>query len=395
MPKLREGTEERSQGCPIVTKWESPRKEALMTGSDDAPAREHLLLTVLGTNPKPACYTLKGRQAKAQLAPIALLGLLPKVARPVRVLALCTPEAKQDSWPLLEQALRDEYRVESVDVSGGDTQEDVNAFLASVTGPIPEKAELTVDVTHGFRHFSFLTYIAVLYLAALRGVRVRGAYYGMLKLDAPSPFLDLGPLLELPRWVHALEVLRDTGSALPMAELLGDGSHNPKANQIADDLSGFSEAYLSGLPLELGLQSQKMQRHYKPLGRLLRDEQRLPLANELRKQLANIINAFSLEKTVFGQGQKGKIDLSEGELGRQTRIIDDLLRHGHTANGIGLMNEWTVSWIVHRQRPRTHWLDYHQTRKRATRLLGAIKAVSQDAELCDALTEEQRALGGF
>ena len=366
-----------------------------MTDLDDAPAREHLLLTVLGTNPKPACYTLKGRQAKAQLAPIALLGLLPKGAQPNRVLALCTPEAKQDSWPLLEQSLGDEYRVESVDVHGGDTQEGVNAFLASVTGAIPEKAELTVDVTHGFRHFSFLTYIAVLYLAVLREVSIRGAYYGMLNRDTPSPFLDLRPLLELPRWVHALEVLRETGSALPMAELLRDGSHNPKANQIADDLSGFSEAYLSGLPLELGLQSQKMQQHYKPLGRLLRNEQRLPLADELRKQLANIIDAFSLEKTVLGQGQKGKIVLSEGELGRQTRIIDDLLRHGHTANGIGLMNEWTVSWIVHRQRPRTHWLDYHQTRKRATRLLGAIKAVSQDAELCDVLTEERRALGGF
>jgi len=137
--------------------------------------------------------------------------------RPNRVLALCTPEAKQDSWPLLEQALSDEYRVESVDVHGGDTQEDINAFLAMVTAVIPEKAELTVDVTHGFRHFSFLTYIAVLYLAALLGVRVRGSYYGMLKRDAPSPFLDLRPLLELPRWVHALDVLRETGSALPMA----------------------------------------------------------------------------------------------------------------------------------------------------------------------------------
>lgn len=366
--------------------------------STQPPTRDHLLLTVLGKNPKPARYTLENRQAEAQLAPVALLDLLPEEARPDRVLALCTPEAMQETWPLLEQELGDRRcPVEAVDVPSGDTQEDVNAFLEAVTGAIATDVALTVDVTHGFRHFSLLTYIGVLYLAALRGVGVRGAYYGMLNKDAPSPFLDLRPLLELPRWVHVLEVLRDTGSALPMAELLRDGSQNPSADmdRIVDDLSGLSEAYLSGLPLELGLQSQKMQKHFKPLGRLLRDEQRLPLLDELRMQLANIINAFSLEKTVSGQGQKGKIALSEGELGRQTRIIDDLLRHGHTAIVIGLMNEWIVSWIVHRQRPRTHWLDYHQTRKRAASLLGAIKAVSKDAEICNVLTEEQRVLGEF
>ena len=365
-----------------------------MTEFHDTTAGEHLLLTSLGTNPKPACYVLEGRTAEAKLAPIALLDLLPEDERPNRVLALCTPEAKQDSWPLLEDALRGRCPVQLVEVPGGDRQEDVNDYLATVTDAIPGDVDLTVDVTHGFRHFSFLTYFAVLYLAALRGVRVRGAYYGMLNWDAPSPFLDLRPILELPRWVYALEVLRDTGSALSMAELLRDGSQNPPADIIAD-LSGLSRAYLSGLPLELGLQARKMRKHYKPLGRLLRDEQRLPLANELRKQLANIINAFALEKKVFGQGKKGKIALSEGELERQAHVIDDLLHHGHTATAIGLMNEWSVSWIIHLQRPRTHWLEYRQTRQHATRLLGAIRAVSMDAELCDVLTEEQRALGGF
>ena len=111
-------------------------------------------------------------------------------------------------------------------------------------------------MTHGLRHFAFLTYVAVLYLAALRSVRIRAAYYGMLnRHPSPSQFLDLRPLLDLPRWVHALEVLRDTGSTLPMATTLRDGPDSQPARDSARDLTALSEAYLSSLPLEFGVAS--------------------------------------------------------------------------------------------------------------------------------------------
>ena len=149
--------------------------------------REHLLLTVLGTYSKPARYTLEGREVEARLAPVALLELLPEVARPDRVLALCTLEAEQSSLGVLEDELIDCFPIEVVRVPGGGAQQDVDTFLGEVVGSVGQGAELTVDVTHGFRHFSFLTYFAVLYLAALRGVKIRGAYYGMLNPTGPSP----------------------------------------------------------------------------------------------------------------------------------------------------------------------------------------------------------------
>ena len=200
--------------------------------------REHLLLTVLGTNPRAARYGLGARELEAPLAPVALLELLPPEDRPNRVLAICTSQAAKDGWPRLEQALRGRYRVECVDVPDGDAQNDVNEYLKRVTDAVPDDVDLTVDVTHGYRHFSFLTYVAVLYLAALREVRVRGAYYGLLRPANPSasqqgesqsepappvvapasPFLDLRPLLELPRWLHALETLRETRSTVPLAK---------------------------------------------------------------------------------------------------------------------------------------------------------------------------------
>ena len=366
-----------------------------MNELNDAPAREHLLLTVLGKDPKPAQYTLEDRPSKAQLAPIALFDLLPKAKRPDRVLALCTPEAKQESWPLLKRELGDRCPVEAVRVSAGDTHEDIVAFLEDVTGAIDADVDLTVDLTHGFRHFSFLTYIAVLYVAALRGVRVRGAYYGMLNRDAPSPFLDLRPLLELPRWVHALEVLHDTGSALPMARILVDGQTGQRVQDNARDLRYLSEAYLSGLPLELGWQAWSVrQSRCKPLKRLLRKNHHLPLAQTLVERLAEILEPFSLIEPVSGDGWKRHVRLSKNELKRQAGLIDDLLRRENFATAFRLMREWVVSWTIFRQRPEDDWLE-RDVRNKAEGLLHAIKAIGSDGKLRGVLTKEQRALGCF
>lgn len=376
--------------------------------------RTHLLLTVLGANPRAARYSLRGREVDAQLAPAALFELLPLAQRPDLMLALCTARAKKESWPLFEQVLRDRCRLEVIDVPDGDTQEDVSEYLVRVANAVPNDAELTVDVTHGYRHFSFLTYVAVLYLAALRGVRVRGAYYGLLRSASPppgrlpsssamrntpphplSPFLDLRPLLELPRWLHALETLRETGSTVPLAEALRAGPQGQSTRKIANELSRLSEGYLSGLPLELGREADRLRsQSLRPLRKLLRDDHRLPLAGELAERIRDMVEPVALTPTP-ASAWKRDVVLSADELKRQACVIDDLLQHGNVATALGLMNEWTVSWAVWRLDRHRDWLDYANVRRSAGNLLGAIGAAARDPALRDLLTDEQRELGSF
>jgi hypothetical protein len=358
----------------------------------------HVLLTVLGRDPQEACYRLGDRQAEARLAPLALLDLLPNTERPDRVVALCTREAKEESWPLLEHAIASLYVVDPIDVPAGHAQKDIDTFLERVSQAIPadREVDLTVDVTHGYRHFSFLTYTAVLYLTALRGVRVRGAYYGLLRQNKVSPFLDLRPLLALPRWFHALQVLRETGSASPIAALLADGPQSPSARSISRDLSLISEAYLSGLPIELGQQVRGFcEQRPKPLKKLLRNDHHLPLAAELVRGLTSTLDPFQLVGQVSGNGWKRKTVLSRVELERQARLIDDLLDHESLATALGLMNEWAVSWVAWRVEDTGAWLDYKAVRRRAAGLLGAFAAVGSDPDLDPILSDDQRALGGF
>ncbi len=371
-------------------------EESNVTELTDA-AREHVLLTLLGMNPQEARYRIENKTVDATLAPIALFELLPEADRPDWILALCTPEAKGASLPILEDGLSGQCVVKPVDIPAGNSQANVHSFLATVAAAIPERADLTVDVTHGFRHFSFLTYVAVLYVSALRGIRIRGAYYGMLSRNDVSPFLDLRPLLELPRWLHALQVLKDTGSAASIARILNDGSQGQASRRIAKRLSQFSEAYLSGLPLELGRHADEFeQQSMKPLKKLLQKDHALPLGNELADQLAGFLKPLALGSQVSGSGWKQKMALSKEELERQAAVIDNLLRHGSVTAALGLMNEWTVSWVIWvRAERKSEWLDYRKVRRDAASRLGAIRAIGNDSELCSLLTKEQRLLGAF
>ena len=367
----------------------------------------HVLLTVLGKSPKTACYAFGDQRREAELAPVALLDLLPDGDKPDRVLALCTPEAQQSSWPLLERALNGRYQVELVPVSGSDDEHQVNNYLETVVNAVPFDAKITVDVTHGFRHFSFLTYIAVLYLAALRGVEVRGAYYGLLNPDGPSPFLDLRPLLKLPGWIHALQVMDETGSTLPMAKALKDGLHGKSAThaeKIERDLMQLSQGYLSGLPIELGQQARFIrERSIEPLRKLLTNNHRLPLGKELADRFDHILKPLALVDTATQgegsrkrEGWKQHVMLSKCELQRQARLIDDLLRRGNVATALGLLSEWTTSWVVWREMDhrKKQWLDYNKVRRRAANLLGTIRALSA-GDLKTTLTSDLRELGVY
>jgi len=362
---------------------------------------DHLLVTVLGIDSRPAQYSLEDRCFKAPLAPVALFSLLPEHEKPTRILALCTPQARRKSLPLLREALEETCPIDAVDVPEGHEQEDVAEYVSRVAAAVSEfdghdaSPNLTVDVTHGFRHFSFLTYLAVLYLVGLRGVTIRAAYYGMLQRGSPSPFLDLRPLLELPRWIHALETLRNTGSTLPLAEAIRHRPDSGKQSELMRCLSAYSHAYLSGLPMELGRHATTLLgRHEKALRQILRSA-KLPLSDRLVAYLReDILDPFAVSADVTGNAWKRNIRLTGEELRRQATIIDDLLKRGNHSTAIGLMNEWTLSWAVQRTDHKGKWLDYRNVRSKARNQLNAIRFVAQSAQT-DVLTDSQRKLGKF
>ncbi|MGO9113610.1 MAG: TIGR02221 family CRISPR-associated protein [Thermoguttaceae bacterium] len=371
-------------------------------------ARPHILLTALGNRATPTRYELNGRPADAPLAPLALLKLLDADALPGRVIALVTRKAKESTWVPLTEGVQEALGVsaEAVDIPDGCNADEIREILQSVAQRIPAGCYLTLDVTHGYRHFPFVVYALAVYLQSLRDVTIRGAWYGMLEgsAEGPKPLIDLRPLLELPEWFHAVRVFRETGTATPIAERLNniaeqirqrakasghDHTLHAEARSLknlSDEMRALSYAYGAGLPLELGMSASRVHTGLTadtPTG----VRQSLPLADQLWELIEEAVAPYRFH----GQPPKGglwkkDVKLDEAELERQARLGDRYFERNQLPLALGLMREWIVSWQMQRDQIDSDWLP-HKHRQPFEGRLGALANLAKK--------EAREALGGI
>ena len=302
----------------------------------------HILLTSLGMQARKTEYLWNGKTAKAELTPLALVQLLKLNGAPLpdRVLAVVTKGALGKTWGIFETGIRTTlgFSPQLLVIPDGKNDAEIRDILEKVAAEIPEGAYLTLDVTQGFRHFPFIFYALVLYLTSLRGVKIRGAYYGMegIAQSAPKPIIDMQPLLELPEWFHAVRVFRDQGTTKPMANLLTTPTD-------VTWLEKYAFAYESALPLELGNASNNL------IGRitgLTRSTNPPPLVTELTTAIVSTAKETAFKTPPSRRGWKTSISLDPDELKRQADMIDLYLDRVQLPLAAGLMREWVVSWVI-------------------------------------------------
>ena len=401
-------------------------KKPIQKSSD----KQHILLTSLGTRVyENTKYVLRGETATADLAPLALMELFNNLGLPTpnRFVAVVTDGAKKSTWPVFYQWVCDNRRTkpESISVIDGRDTSEIRAILESVAQHIPEGVDLTLDVTQGFRHFPFIFYALVLYLKSLRGVNIRGVYYGMaegIPQDAPKPIIDLQPLLELPEWFYAVRMFRDQGTTKPMADLLQPLANTlneekaelfkagkqkeakkrlAQATQVGnsvDGLKSYAFAYESALPLELEKASRGL---VDSIGVLptIGSQDLPPLVDELTRSIVSTAQETAFVKPPKKTGLwKENIRLDEDELKRQAYMIDLYLERGQLSLAAGLMREWIVSWAIWKSGKTgeiENWLDNNKVRPRYERILGAIGAFAKNADFKDIITLELKEFGDF
>ena len=380
----------------------------------------HILLTSLGTRAIETTYQWGDRIATAPLTPLALVQLLDPSQRPNRVVAMVTEGARDKTWEPFKNGIYKtlNFEPQPISIPDGISDMEVRQILEKVAQEIPEGAELTLDVTQGMRHFPFIFYALVLYLTSLRGVKVRGAYYGMIEgtsQDVPKPIIDLQPLLALPEWFHSVRVFRDQGTTSAMAQLLeplaeklkqetgaqfkaGDKNAGQKSSaqlkqvkNVVDLLEKHAFAYESALPLELGKASLHL---IDPIEKIAdMDTPNLPpLFAELTDTIAGVAQKAAFANPIPKKGEwKQNIDLDENELKRQACMIDLYLDRNQLPLAVGLMREWVVSWLIMRgsDQPRD-WLK-RSVRLKYERKLGALGVFEKDP----LATSEQQNFGNF
>ena len=386
---------------------------------------EHILLTSLGTRNTEFIYQWDGKTATAELTPLALMQLLDPAERPKRVIAMVSDGASTTTWPVFEKGICGTlgFKPESVSIPDGRNSDEIRQIIESVARCVPEGAELTLDVTQGFRHFPFIFYALVLYLTSLRGVKIRGAYYGLTDGSAPNtpkPIIDLQPLLELPEWFHAVRMFRDQGTTEPIAQLLkpladmlnekkvalfktGKTSAGEKwnaqfnqVNNAVEWLGKHAFAYESALPLELRKASRLLIDAICTLPAIT-SSNLPPLAQELTDAIISVADKTAFVKPPPKERWKKTVVLNEEELTRQAGMIDLYLKRGQFPLAIGLMREWVGSWAILKSgklKEVGKWLD-RDVRFQYERRLGALGAFARDEAFKAIRTPEQEAFGNF
>jgi len=353
------------------------------------------LVTVPGIEPKTARYMLGNASFSAEHAPIAIVELLPPEERPSRIVALCTPEATEKSWPTLERHFASlGIETERRPLEGD--PKDIKAFMSTASLAIPADARpdrLIVDATHGLRHQAILTYLTMQYISALRGIELRHAFYGLYRPGEDSLLLDLRELLDLPEWIHGVRLFAQAGDASRLCKLI-DGGGGP-ARDTAAELKRVANAREAGLPVELAQASAQFRRdRRRPFVKAARERGAL-LEAELWERLDGSLAPFSLSAPIQAETWKRAAPLDDDELSRQARLIDDLLGRGNVPAALGLMREWTVSLALHQTSAASSWLDSQGARRRAESALHALAGATKHAGLSEGLSDEQRRFAAF
>ncbi len=111
-----------------------------------------------------------------------------------------------------------------VDIEKGSNQEEAWKIFDAIADSVPEKAELYVDVTNGFRSIPILLLSAVQYLQKAKRVQIRDIYYcaadavGREVLE--KPVYPLGLFQTLLDWANAVDSFSRTGNSVQLADLL-------------------------------------------------------------------------------------------------------------------------------------------------------------------------------
>lgn len=135
--------------------------------------------------------------------------------------------------PLIAESLGLPVRLELIPFGRDDAeQRQILDCIEKAAG----RGEVSLDVTHGFRHLPMLGLVSAFVLERL-GRKVSGVYYGALEMTeaGQTPVLRLDGLLAIQRWVEALSVFDASGDYGVFAPLLAaDGVPADKTRCLQD-----------------------------------------------------------------------------------------------------------------------------------------------------------------
>lgn len=190
---------------------------------------------------------------------------LKELFSPNKVFLLMTNQAKQR-----ESELKNILEFETISIPEGKNETELWEIFQQVIEKIPEKEELILDVTHGFRSLAILLLAILAYLKATKQVSVKYILYGAYdaRENEVAPIFNLMPFMDLINWSFATENFLQKGDASLVSSLIKNihsqayrnkNDYLPKGLQnIGNTLENISKAFSVVRPKEIIEQAQSL-----------------------------------------------------------------------------------------------------------------------------------------
>ncbi|MEK8015649.1 MAG: TIGR02221 family CRISPR-associated protein [Candidatus Parabeggiatoa sp.] len=127
---------------------------------------------------------------------------------------------------ILKEQLKDAVDCELRLIPYGEKQDDQILILKEMADCVAKNDTVSLDITHGLRHLPMLTVLSAMYLEVVKKVTINGIYYGARDMkhlhDKVVPAVNLGGLLQIAKWVGALNSFDKDGDYAVFAKLLED-----------------------------------------------------------------------------------------------------------------------------------------------------------------------------
>ncbi len=213
-----------------------------------------IILTLLGANKySEVSYNWQGRQAKSHsLIQVALDEWFPESD----MLVLATEKANDAHGQMVKALVP---KTEIVPIPDGKNTDEYWEIYNRIEQNIPAKADLVLDVTHGFRSLPVLALLAVSFLRAAKSVNVQHVLYGAFDAGdgKVAPVFDLAPFLTMLDWASATSRFVETGDGRRFKELLVS-SKSQLLKDLGSDLERFTNAMVLNRTTEVTDSARKL-----------------------------------------------------------------------------------------------------------------------------------------
>lgn len=231
----------------------------------------------------------------------------------------------------------------AVEIPPGASQAELWEIFHAITEHVPAKAELHVDITHGFRSLPLIAMIALSYLRTTRKVIIGGIHYGAFEAKGTDvvPAFDLTAFVDLLDWSAAADQFLSTGSGARLAHLLRETQSTLWKDRGKND-AGALPRKLSQLAKAIETTSQDLiHLRLNAIPSSVKDVKRL--LDEAEAEVGTHARPF-LEVIEPVREELGRF--ADGSLGILRDLIRWLCLRGHTSAALALSREWLTSFTM-------------------------------------------------